>query len=121
MSAAALLVLLPLAGALLLAALPAQAARLNVLVSAVTLGVAIWLAATLPGGEGWLRAEPLPVTLALVAAVVGFGTALFSWQDVAGEGFDLARTRAYHAGFQGFMAAQFLALLSDNLGVMWVA
>jgi len=121
MSLTHLLVLLPLLGGAVCAALPRLAARLNIAVSAATLGVAILLVMAAPGGSGWLRADALNTPLVLIAAIVGLGTAVFSAQDIAHEGFDAARTRSYHAAFQGFMAAHFLALLADNLGIMWVA
>ncbi|UPY36594.1 hydrogenase 4 subunit F [Sediminicoccus sp. KRV36] len=114
------LILTPLLGAALCAAVPGQAARLNILTSAVTLVLALLLLGA-PAGEGWLRADALNMPLVLIAAIVGFSTAIFSAQDIAVEGFDPARNRAYHAAFQGFMAAHFLALLADNLGIMWVA
>ncbi|MDB5412834.1 MAG: hydrogenase 4 subunit [Rubritepida sp.] len=121
MSLAAALVLLPLLAAVLLALLPDRASRLNIVASGATLLLAILLVLTEPGGDGLLRADALNMPLVLIAAIVGFGTAIFSEQDVAYEMFDRRRARFYHAGFQGFMAAHFLALLSDNLGVMWVA
>lgn len=123
MSLATALVLLPLLGAALLAALPRQAPLLNIAVSAGSLGLALLLLLAHPGGaeEGWLRADALSTSLVLVGAIVGLGTAIFSRQDIRGEGFDTPRTRFYHAAFQGFMATHFLALLSDNLGIMWVA
>jgi len=114
------LILTPLLGAALCAALPPHAARLNIATSAVTLLLALLLLGAAPG-EGWLRADALNTPLVLIAAIVGFSTAIFSAQDIAHEGFDASRSRAYHAAFQGFMAAHFLALLADNLGIMWVA
>nr|WP_314076240.1 proton-conducting transporter membrane subunit [uncultured Roseococcus sp.] len=115
------MVLLPVLAALLVAALPAQAARLNIAASAGSLVLALLLLAAGPGGEGLLRPDATNLPLVLVAALVGLGTAIFSAQDIAHEGFDRRRTRYFHAAFQGFMATHFLALLSDNLGVMWVA
>jgi hydrogenase-4 component F len=122
MTLTAAIFLLPLLGAALLAALPRQAPLLNIAVSAGSLGLALLLLVH-PGGaeEGWLRADAVSTSLVLVGAIVGLGTAIFSWQDIRGEGFDTPRTRFYHAAFQGFMATHFLALLSDNLGIMWVA
>ena len=117
MSVALLLILVPLLGAGLCAALPAQAARLNILASGAALLLAIMLLGE-PTGTGWLRADALNTPLVLIAAIVGFSTAIFSAQDMAHEKFD---ARSYHAAFQGFMAAHFVALLADNLGVMWVA
>ncbi|WP_424811494.1 proton-conducting transporter membrane subunit [Roseococcus sp. YIM B11640] len=121
MSAAGLLIVLPCLSALVLAAMPRWAPRLNILASAATL----LLALNLPVGEAeaaaLLRVDALSFPFVLIGAVVGLGTAVFSLQDVEHEGFDIRRTRYFHAAFQGFMAAHFLALLSDNLGVMWVA
>jgi hydrogenase-4 component F len=114
------IVLVPALAAALCAALPAQAPRLNILASGVTLLLALLLLGE-PAGTGWLRADALNTPFVLIAAIVGFGTAVFSAQDIAGEGFDTGQNRAYHAAFQGFMSAHFLALLADNLGVMWVA
>ena len=114
------LILTPVLGAALCAALPRHAARLNILASAITLLLALLLLGE-PPAEGWLRADALNTPLVLIAAIVGFSTAIFSAQDIAHDGFDVPRSRAYHAAFQGFMAAHFLALLADNLGIMWVA
>ena len=114
------LVLTPALAAAFCAALPAHAARLNILASGITLILALLLLGE-PSGTGWLRADALNMPLVLIAAIVGFSTAIFSAQDIAGEGFDTGQNRAYHAAFQGFMSAHFLALLADNLGVMWVA
>lgn len=115
------LILLPALAALVLAAWPARAPVLNVAASALTLVLAVALLAQGPGGEGWLRADALNLPLVLLAAIVGLSTAVFSLGDVRGEGFDAAQSRLYHAAFQGFCAANMLALLSDNLGLMWVA
>ena len=114
------LILTPLLGAALCAGLPAQAARINIAVSGLAVILALLLLGE-PPGQGWLRADALNMPLILIAAIVGFSTAIFSAQDIAGEGFDTTQHRAYHAAFQGFMAAHYLALLADNLGVMWVA
>lgn len=114
------LILTPVLGAALCAALPAQAPRINILASGVALIFALLLLGE-PTGTGWLRADALNTPLVLIAAIVGFSTAIFSAQDIEGEGFDTPQRRAYHAAFQGFMAAHYLALLADNLGVMWVA
>lgn len=115
------LILLPALAALVLAAWPARAPILNVAASALTLVLAVVLVVQGPGGAGWLRADALNLPLVLLAAVVGLSTAVFSLGDVRGEGFDAAQSRLYHAAFQGFCAANMLALLADNLGLMWVA
>jgi hydrogenase-4 component F len=121
MSLAGLMVLLPALAAVLVAALPALAPQLNIAASAGSLALAVLLLAAGPAGDGLLRTGALNLPLVLVGAIVGLGTAIFSMRDVAHEGFDRRRGRAFHVAFQGFMAMHFLALLSDNLGIMWVA
>jgi hydrogenase-4 component F len=120
MSIAHGLVLLPALAALVMAAWPAQAARLNVAASALSLALALALFAAAPG-TGWLRADALGTPLVLVAAIVGLGTAVFSLGELRAAPLAPGLHRLYHAAFQGFMAAVFLALLADNLGIMWVA
>ena len=121
MSLADAMVLLPLCAAALVAALPGLAPQLNIAASAGSLALALLMLAAGPLGNGLLRPDALNLPLVLVGAIVGLGTAIFSAQDVVYEEFDRRRTRYFHAAFQGFMATHYLALLSDNLGVMWVA
>jgi hydrogenase-4 component F len=117
-----LLVLLPWAGAAVLALLPVRlTAMANIAVSALALPPALLLLGAEPAGAGWLRADALAQPFLLLSAVVGLATAAFSAATVPAERFDARRFRAYHAAFQAFMGAIFLALLADNLGVLWVA
>lgn len=115
------LVLTPFLAALLCAAWPARAAQLNVAASALTLALACAVVLGGDAGAGWLRPDALSRPLLLVAAIVGLSTAVFSLGDVRGEAFSPAQSRLYHAAFQGFCGANLVALLSDNLGLMWVA
>jgi hydrogenase-4 component F len=117
------LVFLPWAGALVLAAIPSvrAAALANIGVAALSLVLALGLIGHPAGEQGWTRVDALNVPFVLLGAFVGLTTAVFSAGQVAAEGFDGLRLRAYHAAFQVFLGAQTLALLSDNLGVMWVA
>jgi hydrogenase-4 component F len=119
-----ILVFLPWAGALLLAALPPRGrlpAFVNIGVSAGSLLVALALLGQDHGVQGWTRTDALNLPFIAVAALIGLTTAIFSAATVEAEDFDALRARAYHAAFQVFMGAQFLALVSDNMGVMWVA
>lgn len=117
------LVFWPWAGALLLLTLPRlqMAALVNLGVSAVSLGLALAQFGTPFGEQGWTRLDALNLPLVLLSAIIGLTTALYSLGHVAAKGLSGLRARAYHASFQLFMGAQALALLSDNLGVMWVA
>ncbi|MCZ8150731.1 MAG: proton-conducting transporter membrane subunit, partial [Roseomonas sp.] len=119
-----ILVFLPWAGALLLAALPPRGrlpAFVNIGISAASLLVALALLGHEHGVQGWTRTDALNLPFIAVAALIGLTTAIFSAATVEAETFDPLRARAYHAAFQVFMGAQALALVSDNMGVMWVA
>jgi len=119
-----ILVFLPWAGAVVLALLPPRLGigrYVNIGVAAGSLGIALALLGHPHGEQGWTRVDGLNLPLVAVAATVGLTTAIFSAATLDAERFDGLRIRAYHAAFQIFMGAQFLALLSDNLGVMWVA
>jgi hydrogenase-4 component F len=117
-------VFFPWAGAAVLAALPPRGRLpgfVNLAISAASLLLGLVLLAQPFGEQGWTRTDALNLPFLLLGAVIGCTTAAFSAATVAAERFDALRGRAYHAAFQIFMGAQFLALLADNLGVMWVA
>jgi hydrogenase-4 component F len=117
------IVFFPWAGAVALAAIPGlrAATLVNVAVSAGSFLMAVALAALPFAEHGWTRADALNLPFVLVGAFVGLTTSVFSAATLDQEGFDHWRIRAYHAAYQVFMGAQTLALLADNLGVMWVA
>lgn len=118
-----ILVFLPWAGAAALAAIPrmALAARVNIGVAALSFLLSLFLFGHPHGEQGWTRVDALNAPFVVLSAFIGLTTAIFSAGQVAAEGLDALRARAYHAAFQLFLGAQALALLSDNLGVMWVA
>jgi hydrogenase-4 component F len=118
-----LIVFLPWAGALSLAAMPRQdlAARVNIGVAALSCLLGLILLGHPQGEQGWTRVDALNAPFVALASVIGLTTAVFSAGQLAAEGFDGLRARAYHAAFQVFLGAQALALLADNMGVMWVA
>jgi len=123
---AGLTAVIPLLAALLLAAVKRSdiAAWINIAASTA----AFLLACRLPWLQGageLLLVDPLATHLAILTAFVGMTTAWFSRVYVAielAEGrLDAWRLRQYHALFQAFLGAMLLALLSNNLGVTWVA
>ncbi|MDE3149949.1 MAG: hydrogenase 4 subunit F [Acidobacteriota bacterium] len=65
------------------------------------------------------------VFLVALTAFVGFTTALFSRPYMRTEEhhgrLTPRRKRLYHSMYQLFMAAMFLALLTNNMGLLWVA
>ncbi|WP_270936640.1 hydrogenase 4 subunit F [Falsiroseomonas oryzae] len=119
-----ILVFFPWFGAVVLALIPPRLGigrYVNIGVAAGSLAIALALLGHPHGEQGWTRIDALNLPFVAVAALVGLTTAAFSAATLDAERFDALRIRAYHAAFQVFMGAQFLALVSDNLGVMWVA
>ncbi|NKC32613.1 proton-conducting transporter transmembrane domain-containing protein [Falsiroseomonas selenitidurans] len=119
-----LVVFLPWLGAVALALAPPRG-RLPALVNLGVAGGFCALALGLLGAEhgvqGWTRTDAVNLPLVALSGLIGLASAAFSAATLDCERFDGLRARAYHAAFQIFLGAQALALLSDNLGVMWVA
>ena len=115
------------AAAVVLVLLPAWrlAATLNVAASAGVFGCALALAAAPRGAGPLLIADDLNVLFVALNSFVALTTSLFSARYVAHElttgRLTAANLRFYHAGFQVLLGAMNLALVSNNLGVMWVA
>ncbi|MBV8261563.1 MAG: hydrogenase 4 subunit F, partial [Paraburkholderia sp.] len=111
---------------------PSHVARhLNVAFSFATFAATLVLAArTVAHGPSFAfgRAffvDPLNVYLVALTAFVGWTTSLFSrpYMQVEEDRGRMTpkRMRLYHSMYQLFMFAMLLALLTDNLGVLWVA
>jgi hydrogenase-4 component F len=124
---------MPLLGTFVLALLGARryAAEVNVAVSLATLLAASLLVVRvirngplLVGYEQFF-VDPFNVFLVALTAFVGFTTAIFSRPYMRIEEhhgrLNAPRLRLYHSMYQLFMAAMFLALLTNNMGLMWVA
>lgn len=127
-TALAALLGVPLAAAALLALLPGYrlGARVNVAASALSLAAALaLLAADRPAPGALLVVDDLNIVFIAINAFVGFTTALFSAGYIAHElengRLTPVHLRFYHATYQVLMFAMTLALVADNLGVMWVA
>lgn len=119
----------PVAAAAMAAALPRRvAAWIGVLAAAVILGAGVALAtAELPvaAAGGWLRADALTAVMLLVIGVVATvacwaGVAHLDAEATAGATTPAA-ARRYQILVQLFLAAMGLAVLADNLGMLWVA
>lgn len=130
-----LLVLLgmPLAGGLLLALFghKDRAGELSAAMSFLTFAAAAVLTARIVG-EGPIRVfnemffvDSFNVFLVTLTAFVGFTTSLFSRSYMRNEQhagkLTPARLRLYHSMFQLFMFTMLLALLTNNMGILWVA
>jgi hydrogenase-4 component F len=130
-SFAVALVLLPFAAAAGLALVRNQvlAAQLNLLAAGAGFVLALPLLWAPRAVDGLLHLDALNLVLLLLGAFIGLTTAAFSAETFAQERFvplaersvRPAAARQYHVAFQAFLGAHHLALLADNLGVMWVA
>lgn len=127
MDTALAMLLLPAAAAVVLAAVPDPrwAARLNVGAATGLLALAVATAVRRPQGGDLLLIDDFNVYLLVLTAFIGTTTSIFSAGYVAHE-VNTGRlpprmARFYHAMFQAFLASLVLALLANNLGLMWVA
>ena len=123
----------PLLGAGVLAVLGHRrgAPEVNVLVSLATLVAAALLVVrvirhgTMLVWREQFFIDPFNVFLVALTAFVGLTTALFSRPYMRIEEHrgrvNAQRLRLYHSMYQLFMAAMLLALLTNNLGLLWVA
>ncbi len=120
-------VLVPLAAAALLAAIPGYriSARLNMLFSLISLLFAVSLLFDRPPSNQYLLIDDLNIVFILLNTFVGFTTSAFSASYIAHEletGRLTARyLRFYHAMFQLMLFGMNLALVANNIGLMWVA
>lgn len=124
---------MPLLGTFALALLGARryAAEVNVAVSLATLLAASLLVVRvirngpLLVGHEQFFVDPFNVFLVALTAFVGFTTAIFSRPYMRIEEhhgrLNARRLRLYHSMYQLFMFAMFLALLTNNMGMLWVA
>ncbi|NQV61186.1 MAG: hydrogenase 4 subunit F, partial [Alphaproteobacteria bacterium] len=126
--AVAMILLLPLGAAALLSLLPNYrlGAWLNVLAALVTFGAALSLffIARPPPGQ-YLFIDDLNIVFIVLNTFVGFTTSVFSASYIAHE-LETGRLtprhlRFYHAMYQLLMFAMNLALIANNIGLMWVA
>ncbi len=121
------ILLVPAAAAALLAALPdyRATARLNVAATALTFACALSLFFVRPASGSFLLIDDLNGTFVVLTTFVGFTTSIFSASYIGHE-LDIGRltppfVRFYHAMYQVLMFAMNLALIANNIGLMWVA
>jgi len=119
--------LVPLGFAALLALLPGYriSARLNVLASFIALAFAVDLVIHRPVAGRYLMVDDLNVVFILLNTFVGFTTSAFSASYIRHEletgRLTASYLRFYHAMFQLMLFGINLALLANNIGLMWVA
>src|SRR2546425_2670742 len=125
--AVAAILLVPALSAAVLAVLPDDrtTAWLNVLASLLTFAAALVLLAERPAPGPFLIVDDLNVVFILLSTFVAFTTSVFS-RSYIGHELETGKLtpvylRFYHAMYQTLMFGMNLALLSNNVGLMWVA
>jgi hydrogenase-4 component F len=121
------LLLIPTVASAVLALLPGYrlTARLNVLATLFTLLSAMSLFVVEPRSGNYLLIDDLNKVFILLTTFVGFTTSVFSASYIHHE-IEIGRltpvfVRFYHAMYQVLMFAMNLALVANNIGLMWVA
>ena len=121
------ILIIPAASAVLLALLPDDrtTARLNALAALAALACALALFVVRPEPGAFLIVDDVNVVFIVLSTFVGFTTSVFSASYIAHE-LEIGRLthaylRFYHAMYQILMFAMNLALLANNVGLMWVA
>ncbi len=121
------ILVVPAIAAALLAVLPGYrlTARLNVLATTLTLLCALSLFFGRPPPGNYLLVDDLNGTFVVLTTFVGFTTSVFS-SSYIGHELETGRltppfVRFYHAMYQVLMFAMNLALVANNIGLMWVA
>jgi hydrogenase-4 component F len=121
------ILLTPLLGALALALVPYHRAAGwgNVAISLLTLGASLALFGGDPYRGDLLFIDDFNIYLIVLTAFVAFTTSIFSATYIAHE-VEIGRLtppllRFYHAMYQAFVFTLLLALVANNLGLMWVA
>jgi hydrogenase-4 component F len=118
---------IPVAAAAVLALLEGYrlSSRLNVFASLLTFAVAAALFRVRPEPGLFLIVDDVNVVFIVLNTFVGLTTSIFSAGYIAHE-LEVGRLtpttlRFYHAMYQGLMAAMNLALVANNVGLMWVS
>jgi hydrogenase-4 component F len=124
----ALILLIPVCAAALLALLPGYrlTSQLSVLASLLTLLAALSLFVVEPGVPGsYLLVDDFNIVFVVLNTFVAFTTSVFSASYIGHE-LEIGKLtplylRFYHAMYQVLIFAMNLALVANNIGLMWVA
>jgi hydrogenase-4 component F len=121
------ILLIPLLAAAILAVLPGYraGAMVNMLASLAAFLVALTLLWARPKTGAYLLVDDLNIVFILLTCFIGFTTSAFSASYIGHElesgHLKAAHLRFYHAMFQLMLFGMNLALLANNIGLMWVA
>jgi hydrogenase-4 component F len=119
--------LIPAVAAALLAALPGYrlTARLNVVATFLTFATAVSLFIVEPASGPYLLVDDLNKVFIVLTTFVSFTTSVFSASYIEHEieigRLKLTYVRFYHSMYQVMMFGMNLALVANNIGLMWVA
>ena len=119
--------LIPAVAACLLAALPGYrlTARLNVVATFLTFATAVSLFVVEPKSGPYLLVDDLNKVFIVLTTFVSFTTSVFSASYIEHEieigRLRLTYVRFYHSMYQVMMFGMNLALVANNIGLMWVA
>ncbi len=123
----AAILILPAATAALLALLPGYrlSAAINVASSLATLVAAISFLFVKPASGDYFLVDDLNIVFIVLNTFVAFTSSVFSASYIAHE-LEIGRLtprhlRFYHAMYQTLLFAMTLALVANNIGLMWVA
>ncbi|MFO1153893.1 MAG: hydrogenase 4 subunit F [Rhodospirillales bacterium] len=126
-TAMAAVLIIPTVAAALLAVVSSYrlGAVLNVLATALTLAASAVLIVARPSPSLYLHVDDFNIFLIVLNTFVAFTTSVFSASYIGHE-LESGRLtpgylRFYHAMYQMLMVAMNLALLANNIGLMWVA
>jgi hydrogenase-4 component F len=121
------ILLIPAISAAVLALLPGYrlTARLNVVATLLTFVTALSLFVVEPVSGQYLLVDDLNKVFIVLTTFIGFTTSVFSASYIEHE-IEIGRLtpaflRFYHAMYQALMFAMNLALVANNIGLMWVA
>jgi hydrogenase-4 component F len=120
-------ILIPIVAAFILLIVPGYrlSAKLNVVASALTLAAAVLLLFHRPQAGNYLFVDDLNIVFIVLNTLVGFTTSVFSATYIGHEletgRLRPAQLRFYHAMYQCMMFGMNLALVANNIGLMWVA
>jgi hydrogenase-4 component F len=125
--ALAAILLIPVVSAAILALVPDYrvTAALNVVAALFTFLTALSLFVVEPVSGQYLLVDDLNKVFIVLTTFVGFTTSVFSASYIGHE-IEIGRltpafVRFYHAMYQTLMFAMNLALVANNIGLMWVA
>ncbi len=127
MNPAILILVIPLAAAATLALVPGYrlAARINMAASGLSLLAALALVQAQPAPTNYLLVDDLNAVFVLLNTFVGFTASVFSASYIGHEieagKLTPGYLRFYHAMYQLLLFGMNLALVANNIGLMWVA